>query len=87
VLRSGQSVEIAALSIRDEAVAMMSDLLAGTLSEAGLPRAGTPLFAFGRNGLTFACFVADRLNHAARRGRELRAFIPGQFEEFTEIIS
>lgn len=57
------------MSIRDEAVAMMSDLLAGTLSEAGLPRAGTPLFAFGRNGLTFACFVADRLNHAARRGR------------------
>lgn len=40
---------------------MMSELLAGTLSEAGLPHADTPLFAFGGNGPMFACFVADRL--------------------------
>jgi len=57
----GISAEAAALSIRDEAVAMMSDLLAGALAEARLKNRDTPLFAFGGNGPMFACFVADRL--------------------------
>lgn len=67
----GQSVEAAALSIRDEAVAMMSDLLAATLAEAGLAHADTPLFAFGGNGPMFACFVADRLELPAAHAFDL----------------
>lgn len=57
----GVSVEAAALSIRDEAVAMMAELIEGTLAEAGLSAAHTPLFAFGGNGPVFAAFVAQRL--------------------------
>lgn len=57
----GVSVEVAALSIRDEAVAMMAELIEGILAEAGLSAADTPLFAFGGNGPVFAAFVAQRL--------------------------
>ncbi|HIJ61186.1 MAG TPA: hydantoinase/oxoprolinase family protein [Rhodospirillaceae bacterium] len=57
----GVSVEVAALSIRDEAVAMMADLLRATLAEAHLDAGDCALFAFGGNGPMFAAFVADRL--------------------------
>lgn len=57
----GVSVEVAALSIRDEAVAMMADLLLATLAEAHLEAADCALFSFGGNGPMFAAFVADRL--------------------------
>lgn len=58
----GVSVEAAALAIRDEAVAMMAELIESTLAEAGLSAARTPLFAFGGNGPMFAAFVAQRLD-------------------------
>ncbi len=57
----GVSVEQAALAIRDEAVAMMGELIEGILAEAGLAAKDTPLFAFGGNGPMFAAFVAQRL--------------------------
>ena len=57
----GVSVEIAALSIRDEAVVMMAELLGNTLAEAKLKAAETALFAFGGNGPMFAAFVAAKL--------------------------
>lgn len=57
----GLSVEQAALLIRDEAVTVMADLIANTLSEAGLEASDTALFAFGGNGPMFAAFVAERL--------------------------
>ncbi len=55
------SVEVAALAIRDEAVAMMAELVSGILAEAGIDPAATPLFSFGGNGPVFAAFVAERL--------------------------
>lgn len=57
----GLSLEIAALSIRDEAVAMMTELLQSTLVEAKLTASDCGLFAFGGNGPMFAAFVADKL--------------------------
>jgi N-methylhydantoinase A/oxoprolinase/acetone carboxylase beta subunit len=57
----GVSVDVAALSIRDEAVAMMAELVGNTLHEAKLQAKDTPLFAFGGNGPMFAAFVADKL--------------------------
>lgn len=55
------SVEVAALSIRDEAVAMMAELVGNILMEAKLKAADTALFCFGGNGPVFAAFVADKL--------------------------
>jgi N-methylhydantoinase A/oxoprolinase/acetone carboxylase beta subunit len=55
------SVEVAALSIRDEAVAMMAELVGDTLAEAKLKAADTALFNFGGNGPMFAAFVAEKL--------------------------
>ncbi|MFO1467247.1 MAG: hydantoinase/oxoprolinase family protein [Steroidobacteraceae bacterium] len=55
------SVEVAALAIRDEAVAIMAELLRETLDEAGLAPQETTLFAYGGNGPMFAAFVAERL--------------------------
>ena len=60
----GLSVEQAALLIRDEAVTVMADLIANTLSEAGLEASDTALFAFGGNGPMFGAFVAERLGVA-----------------------
>ena len=57
----GVSVEVAALLIRDEAVAMMAELVGNTLAEAKLKAADTALFCFGGNGPMFAAFVAARL--------------------------
>jgi N-methylhydantoinase A/oxoprolinase/acetone carboxylase beta subunit len=57
----GLSVEQAALVIRDEAVAMMAELIANTLAEAGMKAPDTALFAFGGNGPMFAALVAERL--------------------------
>ncbi|MBM4222076.1 MAG: hypothetical protein FJ170_09040, partial [Gammaproteobacteria bacterium] len=55
------SADVAALMIRDEAVAIMSDLVGSLLREAGLQAGATPLFAYGGNGPVFAALVADRL--------------------------
>ncbi len=57
----GVSVDVAALSIRDEAVSIMAELVGATLHEARLQSRDTPLFAFGGNGPMFAAFVADKL--------------------------
>lgn len=57
----GVSVEVAALSIRDEAVAMMAELVGNTLMEAKLKASETALFCFGGNGPMFAAFVAAKL--------------------------
>lgn len=57
----GVSTELAALQVRDEAVAMMAELVSNTLAEAGLQAAGTALFCFGGNGPVFAAFLAARL--------------------------
>jgi N-methylhydantoinase A/oxoprolinase/acetone carboxylase beta subunit len=57
----GVSVDMAALSIRDEAIAMMAELLGNTLAGAKLKAAETALFAFGGNGPMFAAFVAGKL--------------------------
>jgi N-methylhydantoinase A/oxoprolinase/acetone carboxylase beta subunit len=57
----GVSVDVAALAIRDEAIAMMAELVDGILNEGGVAAKDTPLFAFGGNGPMFAAFVADRL--------------------------
>ncbi|WHZ10062.1 MAG: Acetophenone carboxylase subunit Apc1 [Burkholderiaceae bacterium] len=61
----GISVEAAALTIRDEAVAMMADLVGHTLAEGGLNAADTVLFCFGGNGPMFAAFVAAKLGMPA----------------------
>lgn len=57
----GVSVDVAALAIRDEAIAVMAELVGNILKEAGVAARNTPLFAFGGNGPMFAAFVADRL--------------------------
>lgn len=57
----GVSVDVAALAIREEAVAMMSELVGNVLKEGGLRAGDTPLFAYGGNGPMFAAFVADKL--------------------------
>lgn len=68
----GVTVEQAALMIRDEAVAVMAELISTTLAEAGLggsettPQAGRvagvpALFSFGGNGPMFAALVAEKL--------------------------
>ncbi len=57
----GVSVDVAALSIRDEAVAMMSELIGNVLKEGKVRARDTPLFAYGGNGPMFAAFVADKL--------------------------
>lgn len=57
----GVSIEVAALSIRDEAVAMMAELVGNTLAEAKLKAADTALFNFGGNGPMFAALVAEKL--------------------------
>ena len=61
----GCSVEDAALAMRDEAVAMMAELLGNTLAEAQLKAADTALFCFGGNGPMFAAFVAAKLGMPA----------------------
>lgn len=55
------SVDMAALSIRDEAVAIMAGLLGSVLEEAGLAASDCALFAYGGNGPMFAALVAARL--------------------------
>lgn len=60
----GVSVDVAALSIRDEAVAMMAELVSNTLKEGGVEARGCPLFSFGGNGPMFAAFVAEKLGMA-----------------------
>jgi N-methylhydantoinase A/oxoprolinase/acetone carboxylase beta subunit len=60
----GLSIEQAAMVIRDEAVAVMADLIANTLGEAALKAADTALFAFGGNGPMFGALVAERLGMA-----------------------
>ena len=57
----GVTAAQAALLIRNEAVAVMAELVSDTLGEASVPVAGTTLFAFGGNGPMFGCFVADKL--------------------------
>ncbi|NMG17178.1 hydantoinase/oxoprolinase family protein [Aromatoleum bremense] len=57
----GVSPEVAALLIRDEAVAMMAELLQATLAEAKLSASEAALFCFGGNGPMFAAFVAEKL--------------------------
>lgn len=57
----GVSVDVAALAIRDEAVAMMAELVGNTLMEAKLEAKVTALFCFGGNGPMFAAFVAAKL--------------------------
>lgn len=57
----GVSVDVAALAIRDEATAMMAELLTNLLDEAGVAAKDTPLFAFGGNGPMFAAFLAETL--------------------------
>ena len=60
----GVSLEVAALSIRDEAAAMMAELIQATLAEAGIASGDAAIFAFGGNGPMFAAFVAERLKVA-----------------------
>jgi len=57
----GVSADVAALSIRDEAVAMIAKLVGNTMKEAGIAAKDTPLFAFGGNGPMFAAFIAEQL--------------------------
>ena len=57
----GVTVEQAALMIRDEAVAVMAELIAATLAEAGLQASDAALFSFGGNGPMFGAFVAEKL--------------------------
>ena len=57
----GLSIDAAALAIRDEAVAMMAELIGNTLAEAKLAASDTALFCFGGNGPMFAAFVAAKL--------------------------
>ena len=55
------SVDLAALMIRDEAVAIMTELIRATLAEAKLDAQHTALFAFGGNGPMFAALLAEKL--------------------------
>ncbi|CAG4883888.1 Acetophenone carboxylase alpha subunit [Georgfuchsia toluolica] len=55
------SAELAALMIRDEALAIMGELLRATLDEANLAPEDTVLFAFGGNGPMFAALLAENL--------------------------
>jgi len=55
------SVELAALSIRDEALEIMAELIRSTLLEAKLAAKDTTLFAFGGNGPMFAALLAEKL--------------------------
>lgn len=55
------AVELAALMIRDEAVAIMTELIRATLAEAKLDAKNTALFAFGGNGPMFAALLAEKL--------------------------
>lgn len=57
----GVSVDVAALAIRDEAVAMMAELVGALLAEGRVAAKDTPIFAFGGNGPMFAAFVAEKL--------------------------
>jgi N-methylhydantoinase A/oxoprolinase/acetone carboxylase beta subunit len=57
----GVSVDVAALAIRDEAIAMMAKLAGNILQEGGVAAKDTPLFTFGGNGPMFAAFVAEKL--------------------------
>ncbi|MBI5277717.1 MAG: hydantoinase/oxoprolinase family protein [Burkholderiales bacterium] len=61
----GVSIDVAALSVRDEAVAMMAELVGNILYEGRIDAAETPLFAFGGNGPMFAAFVAEKLGMPA----------------------
>jgi N-methylhydantoinase A/oxoprolinase/acetone carboxylase beta subunit len=51
--------------VRDEAVAMMAELVGNILHEGRIDAAETPLFAFGGNGPMFAAFVAEKLGMPA----------------------
>lgn len=55
------SVDQAAIMIRDEAVAVMADLVGETLAEAGTQSSDAALFCFGGNGPMFGAFIADKL--------------------------
>ena len=55
------SVEVAALSIRDEAVAIITELIENMLAETDGKTADTALFAFGGNGPMFAAFITEML--------------------------
>lgn len=55
------SIEVAALSIRDQAVEIMTDLVRDTLGEARLDPTQATLFSFGGNGPVFATFLAEKL--------------------------
>jgi N-methylhydantoinase A/oxoprolinase/acetone carboxylase beta subunit len=57
----GVSVEVAALSMRDEAIEIMVELIGNLLQEVGVPADESALFAFGGNGPIFGTFVAQRL--------------------------
>jgi len=74
----GVSVDVAALAIRDEAIAMMAELVSDILKEGGIAPKDTPLFSFGGNGPMFAAFVADKLGvpsaHAFNLGPVFSAF-------------
>lgn len=61
----GMSVEATALAIRDEAVAMMAELIGALLAEAKLKAGDTTLFSFGGNGPMFAAFLAGKLGMPA----------------------
>lgn len=74
----GVSVDVAALAIRDEAIAMMAELVKAILEEGRVSASETPLFAFGGNGPMFAAFVAEKLGmpsaHAFNLGPVFSAF-------------
>lgn len=57
----GVSVVQAAAMVRDEAAAVMADLVRETLAEAGTPASDANLFCFGGNGPMFGTFIADIL--------------------------
>jgi len=57
----GVSVNQAAVMIRDEAVALMSELVEETLAEAGTRPEEAALFCFGGNGPMFGAFMANKL--------------------------
>ena len=75
------TADVAAIAIRDEAVAMMAELVQATLVEAGLKSADTAMFAFGGNGPMFGTFVAEKLGlpavHAFDLGPVFSAFGSG----------
>lgn len=57
----GVSVDHAAILIRDEAVAVMAQLVEATLAEADTKPADAALFCFGGNGPMFGSFIAEKL--------------------------